>query len=100
MVIKADNQGAIASTEGPRFHSRTKHIDIQWHFFRDQVETGAVRFEWIPTKDLVANGLTYLVIGFYQSPISPQSMIGKKKRKLSLLSQSAGGDVRRAYEEQ
>ena len=58
VVIKADNQGAIALTEDPRFHSRTKHIDIQWHFVRDQVETGAVRFEWIPTKDMVADGLT------------------------------------------
>ena len=58
VTIKADNQGAIALIEDPRFHSRTKHIDIQWHFVRDQVETGAVRFEWIPTKDMVADGLT------------------------------------------
>ena len=58
VVIKADNRGAIALTEDPRFHSRTKHIDIQWHFVRDQVETGAVRFEWVPTNDMVADGLT------------------------------------------
>ena len=28
VLIKADNQGAIALTKDPRFHSRTKHIDI------------------------------------------------------------------------
>ena len=58
VLIKADNQGAIALTEDPRFHSRTKHIDIQWHFVRDQVETGAVVFEWVATRDMVADGLT------------------------------------------
>ncbi len=56
--IKADNQGAIALTKDPRFHSRTKHIDIQWHFVRDQVETGAVQFTWVPTNEMVADGLT------------------------------------------
>ena len=58
VLIKADNQGAIALTKDPLFHSCTKHIDIQWHFVRDQVETGAVQFEWIPTKDMAADGLT------------------------------------------
>ena len=58
VLIKADNQGATSLTKDPRFHSRTKHIDIQWHFVRDQVETGSVQFEWIPTKDMAADGLT------------------------------------------
>ena len=39
VLIKADNQGAIALASDPRFHTRTKHIDIRWHFVRDQVET-------------------------------------------------------------
>ena len=58
ILIKADNQGAIALASDPRFHSRTKHIDIQWHFVRDQVETGAIEFEWVRTNDMVADGLT------------------------------------------
>ena len=58
ILIKADNQGAIALAKDPRFHSRTKHIDIQWHFVRDQVESGAVEFEWVRTNDMAADGLT------------------------------------------
>ena len=58
VLIKADNQGAIALTKDPRFHSRTKHIDIQWHFVRDQVEIGAVMFEWVATNKMAADGLT------------------------------------------
>ena len=63
VLVKADNQGAIALTKDPRYRSRTKHIDIQWHFVRDQVETGTVQFEWIPTRDMVADGLTKALTG-------------------------------------
>ena len=58
VLIKADSQGAIALIKNPRFYIRTKHIDIQWHFVRDQVETGIIQFEWIPTRDITADGLT------------------------------------------
>ena len=30
-----DNQGAIALTKNPKTHSRTKHIDIKYHYIRD-----------------------------------------------------------------
>jgi len=58
VIIKADNQGAIALAKEPRFHSRTKHIDIQWHFVREQVEKGAVEFVWILNNEMAADGLT------------------------------------------
>ena len=58
VIIRADNQGAIALTKDPKYHSRTKHIDIQWHFVRDQVECGAIRFHWIETIRMAADGLT------------------------------------------
>ena len=58
VTIKADNQGAIALSKDPRFHTRTKHIDIQWHFIREQVECGAVVLEFCSTNDMAADGLT------------------------------------------
>jgi hypothetical protein len=33
------NQGAIALAKNPIFHQRTKHIDIKYHFVREQVES-------------------------------------------------------------
>ena len=48
-LITADAQGALALTKDPGIYSRTKHIDIQWHFVRDQVEIGTVRFVWVAT---------------------------------------------------
>jgi hypothetical protein len=37
-----DNQGAIALSENPGKHSRTKHIDVRYHFIRERVDQGSV----------------------------------------------------------
>jgi len=58
VTIKADNKGAIALSKDARFHTRTKHIDIQWHFVREKVENGTVIFDYCPTGEMAADGLT------------------------------------------
>ena len=55
LTIMGDNQGAIALAKDNRFHARTKHIDLQYHFIREAVKKGKVKMEYIPTKDNVAN---------------------------------------------
>ncbi len=58
MVIQCDNQGAISLTKNPTHHARTKHIDVQHHFVRKQVENVEVQFEYCPMKHMVADVLT------------------------------------------
>eukprot|EP00795_Rhopilema_esculentum_P014459 gene14460-biopygen4243 len=41
-VVQEDNQGAIAMSKNPKFHARTKHIDIKHHFIREKVENGTL----------------------------------------------------------
>ncbi|EGU73768.1 hypothetical protein FOXB_15720 [Fusarium oxysporum f. sp. conglutinans Fo5176] len=57
-VIFGDNQGAIAMSKNPQFHTRTKHIDIQHHYCREKVNDGTVEFQYISTGRQVADGLT------------------------------------------
>ena len=57
-VIYCDNQSAIALSNNPEHHARTKHIDIQYHFVRNCVEDGKTRLEYCPTEDMVADGMT------------------------------------------
>lgn len=61
VIIFADNQGAIHLSKDPKFHSRTKHLDIQWHFVREAVDSGAVDFVYVPTAAMAADGLTKLL---------------------------------------
>ncbi|KAK6160669.1 hypothetical protein DH2020_004050 [Rehmannia glutinosa] len=47
--IMCDNTSAIAITQNPVLHSRTKHIDVRYHFIRDRVEKKDITQEYIST---------------------------------------------------
>lgn len=53
-----DNQGALALVENPHLHERSKHIDISYHFIRDLQEKGKLTVAYVPTDQMVADGLT------------------------------------------
>jgi len=56
--IFVDNQGAIALAKNPEFHTRTKHIDIQYHYVRQEVENGRIQLGFIDTDSMLADCLT------------------------------------------
>ncbi|GJY02145.1 retrovirus-related pol polyprotein from transposon TNT 1-94 [Tanacetum coccineum] len=47
--IFCDNTSAIAILNNPIMHSRTKHIDIRYHFIRDHIIKGDIELPFIPT---------------------------------------------------
>ncbi|KAI3735151.1 hypothetical protein L6452_14639 [Arctium lappa] len=47
--ILCDNSGAIAIANNPVLHSRSKHIDIRYHFIRDHVSKSDIELHFIPT---------------------------------------------------
>ena len=56
--IQCDNQGAIALTRNPEYHARKKHIDIQYHFIRQHVESGTIQLTYCPTHEMTADIFT------------------------------------------
>jgi hypothetical protein len=54
-VLRSDNQAAIQIATNDTLHSRSKHIDIRYHFIRDVVRRGEVELIWISTKDQEAD---------------------------------------------
>ena len=56
--IMEDNQGAIAIARNPVSHSRTKHIDIRYHYVREALERGIIDIEYCPTEFMAADLLT------------------------------------------
>src|SRR6266536_1835043 len=63
ITLHADNQSAISLSQNPKFHARTRHIDTAYHYQREKMENGVVKIVYIPTKDMVADGLTKPLTG-------------------------------------
>ena len=57
-MLYADNQGAIALTENPVFHNKTKHIENQYHYIRERMAEGSITIAYISTDNMIADGLT------------------------------------------
>ncbi|GKB29736.1 hypothetical protein Tco_0869137 [Tanacetum coccineum] len=56
--IFCDNTSAIAISNNLVLHSRTKHIDIRYHFIRDHILKGDIELNFIPTQYQLADIFT------------------------------------------
>jgi len=57
-LILEDNQLAISMAKKTQFHGRTKHINIKYHYIREQVNNGKICLKYCPTDDMLADILT------------------------------------------
>lgn len=57
-LLYVDNQGAIELARNPRFHERTKHINIRYHFVRDACKRNALQIEYIASSEMTADIMT------------------------------------------
>jgi hypothetical protein len=57
-TLFSDNQVAISLTRDHQYHTRTKHIDVRYHWIHWVVEQGVLKLIYCPTDDMVADVLT------------------------------------------
>ena len=57
-ILWCDNVGATYLAANPVFHARTKHVEIDYHFMREQVKLRHLRIRYLSTKDQTADILT------------------------------------------
>lgn len=57
-ILWCDNLGATYLFANLVFHARTKHIEIDFHFVREQVMKKQLQVKFISTHDQIADGFT------------------------------------------
>ncbi|KAE8733511.1 Nucleotide-sugar transporter family protein isoform 1 [Hibiscus syriacus] len=57
-VIYCDNVGATNLCSNPVFHYRMKHVALDFHFIREQVQDGILRVTHVSSMDQLADALT------------------------------------------
>jgi hypothetical protein len=56
--LLCDNESAICMADNPVKHSRTKHIDIRYHFLRDHQQKGDIKIAYVNTQNQLADIFT------------------------------------------
>ncbi|QGA13501.1 hypothetical protein EYB26_001151 [Talaromyces marneffei] len=58
--VYCDNKQTLGLLEkdAPRLRTKLRHVDIHNHWVRQEVQKGDVQVHYMPTKDMIANGLT------------------------------------------
>ncbi|GJR62542.1 retrovirus-related pol polyprotein from transposon TNT 1-94 [Tanacetum coccineum] len=78
-----DSKAAIAISYNPVQHSRTKHIDVRYHFIKEQVKKGIVELFFVGTeyqladlftKDLAEDRFKYLVRRLGMRCLTPEEL--------------------------
>ena len=64
----------------PVIDRRTKHVEIKYHYIREQVELGSVEIFYVATKDQLADALTKNV---------PISVMERFRRGVGLVSSAS-----------
>lgn len=72
VTLHSDSQAAIHIARNPVFHERTKHVELDCHFVRQQFLAGIISLSYIPSKSQIADIFTKPLSG----PIH-QNIIGK-----------------------
>ena len=58
VTMNCDNQGAIALVHNPVKHSRSKHIDIRYHFIREHIQRNKLSLTYVKSDDNLADIFT------------------------------------------
>jgi hypothetical protein len=56
--LQCDSTSDINVAKNPVLHSKTKHVEVRYHFLRDNEEKGRITLIHVPTNDQLADIFT------------------------------------------
>jgi hypothetical protein len=74
--LLCDNESTIRMADNPVEHSRTKHIDIRYHFLRDHQQKGDIEISYVSTHNQLAH--------IFNKPLDEKTF-SKLKNELNIL---------------
>ena len=83
-IIYRDSKSAIALTENPVFHGKSKHIRIKYHFIRDLVKKGEVVIKHCKPQEQIGD--------IFTKPLRPD-IFKELKNKLGMRKSLAYGGL-------
>ncbi|GKD58852.1 retrovirus-related pol polyprotein from transposon TNT 1-94, partial [Tanacetum coccineum] len=93
-----DNKSAIALCCNNVQHSRSKHIDIRFHFIKEQVENGVVELYFVNMEyqlaDIFTKALGRKRIEFLINKLGIQSFTSETLKQLQMKLKNSGGGLR------
>jgi hypothetical protein len=63
IIVRVDNVGAIFMSENVSTSSRTRHVDIRYHYVREYVEEGFIKIIFVKSAENIADGFTKNITG-------------------------------------
>lgn len=57
-VLHEDNQACIKVAEEDKVMKRLKHVDVRYHFVRDEIQKRVIRLVYVPTDSQIADVMT------------------------------------------
>jgi hypothetical protein len=62
VTIHCDSMAALPYAKDPKYHGRTKRIDIRYHYIRDMVAKKEVVLKQISTSQMIVDPLTKPIV--------------------------------------
>ena len=74
-LLMVDNKATIAFSESEGCNTRTKHVDIRYHFVRDHISQGLFVVSHISSVDNTSDLLTKILSQEVQAKLAGQLML-------------------------